>query len=83
MVTCGNFATSNQALCDSTSTQNADCGLLRMMSSMTYWKNETLTTTDIPNAFLNPPISKDKTISVAVPEILTRLGVVKASTIWG
>eukprot|EP00975_Prorocentrum_lima_P063700 12893106-Prorocentrum_lima.AAC.1 len=72
---CGNFATENQAVCESTSTQNEDIGMLRMMLSMNNGKNETLTATDMANAFLNTPISKDKTILVAVPNILARLGI--------
>eukprot|EP00975_Prorocentrum_lima_P064778 12899580-Prorocentrum_lima.AAC.1 len=52
-VTCGNFASENQAVCVSTLTHNVDIGLLRMMLSMTSGRNETLTTTDIANAFLN------------------------------
>eukprot|EP00975_Prorocentrum_lima_P008614 1839830-Prorocentrum_lima.AAC.1 len=35
MVICGNFASENQALCESTSAHNVDIGLLRMMPSMT------------------------------------------------
>eukprot|EP00975_Prorocentrum_lima_P033307 6988373-Prorocentrum_lima.AAC.1 len=59
MAICGNFASENQALCESASTHNVDIGLLRMMLSMTKDRNETLTTTDIANAFLNAPINKD------------------------
>eukprot|EP00975_Prorocentrum_lima_P070526 12932494-Prorocentrum_lima.AAC.1 len=60
MVICGNFAWENHALCDSTSTQKIDIGLLRMTLSTTNGRHETLTTTDIANAFLNAPLSKDK-----------------------
>ncbi len=49
MVICGNFS-DQELLCD-TSTQNVDIGLLRMMLSITNGKVETLTTTDIANAF--------------------------------
>eukprot|EP00975_Prorocentrum_lima_P011116 2361542-Prorocentrum_lima.AAC.1 len=49
MVICGGFAPENQALCDSTSTQNVDIGLLRMMLSMTNGRN----------VFLNAPINKE------------------------
>eukprot|EP00975_Prorocentrum_lima_P055633 11664034-Prorocentrum_lima.AAC.1 len=49
MVMCGNFASENLALCESTSAHNVDIGLLRMMLSMTNSRNETLTTTDIAN----------------------------------
>eukprot|EP00975_Prorocentrum_lima_P061898 12882531-Prorocentrum_lima.AAC.1 len=61
MLVGGNFATEHQALCDSTATQNVDIGVLRVMLSMTNGKNETLTATDIASAFLNTPITKDKT----------------------
>eukprot|EP00975_Prorocentrum_lima_P000234 49336-Prorocentrum_lima.AAC.1 len=61
-VMCGNFSTENEALCGSTSTQNVDIGLLRMMLSMADGKSETLT-----NALLNARIAQDKTILVAVP----------------
>eukprot|EP00975_Prorocentrum_lima_P044050 9237405-Prorocentrum_lima.AAC.1 len=53
MVVCGIFATESGTLCSSTSAQNVDLGLLRMMLSITSEKNEAVTTTDIANAFLN------------------------------
>eukprot|EP00975_Prorocentrum_lima_P043990 9225823-Prorocentrum_lima.AAC.1 len=59
MVVLGDFASENQALCESTSTHNVDIGLLRMM---TNGRNETLTTTDIADAFLNAPINKGAVI---------------------
>eukprot|EP00975_Prorocentrum_lima_P055385 11616880-Prorocentrum_lima.AAC.1 len=40
-----------------------------MMLSIADGRNETLTTTDIANALINAPISKDKTILVVVPKI--------------
>eukprot|EP00975_Prorocentrum_lima_P043414 9116161-Prorocentrum_lima.AAC.1 len=40
MVICGNSATTNQALCESTSTQNVDIGLLRMMVSTMKGRDE-------------------------------------------
>eukprot|EP00975_Prorocentrum_lima_P068391 12920463-Prorocentrum_lima.AAC.1 len=52
------------------------------MLSMTNRKNETLTTTDIAHAFLNAPISEGKIILVAVPDVLARLGIVQAITVW-
>eukprot|EP00975_Prorocentrum_lima_P052475 11000272-Prorocentrum_lima.AAC.1 len=58
MVTGGNFASENPASCDSTSSHNVDIGLLRMMLSMANGRNETSTTTDKANAFLNTPINK-------------------------
>eukprot|EP00975_Prorocentrum_lima_P022749 4789665-Prorocentrum_lima.AAC.1 len=75
MVICGNFATEHEMLCDSTSTQHVDIGLLRMLLSLTNGRSETLTTTDIATAFLNAPIDERKMILVAVPQILTKLGV--------
>eukprot|EP00975_Prorocentrum_lima_P045192 9465892-Prorocentrum_lima.AAC.1 len=39
---CGNFASENQAVCESTSTHNVGIGLLRMMMSMTNGRNVTL-----------------------------------------
>eukprot|EP00975_Prorocentrum_lima_P059746 12529781-Prorocentrum_lima.AAC.1 len=51
MVICGNCAREPETNRDSTSTQNVDIGLLRMMLSMTNGKTETLTTTDISRAF--------------------------------
>eukprot|EP00975_Prorocentrum_lima_P025109 5272117-Prorocentrum_lima.AAC.1 len=59
------MSSENQALRESTSTHNVDIGLLRMMLSMTNGRNATLTTTDIANAFLNAPISKDAVILVS------------------
>eukprot|EP00975_Prorocentrum_lima_P068453 12920812-Prorocentrum_lima.AAC.1 len=35
MVMCGNFATDTEKLCESTSTQNVDIGLLRIILSLT------------------------------------------------
>eukprot|EP00975_Prorocentrum_lima_P040979 8606444-Prorocentrum_lima.AAC.1 len=49
---------------------------------MTNGRNETLTTTDIANAFLNAPITKDKTMLVAAPTIVARLGIVETGTVW-
>eukprot|EP00975_Prorocentrum_lima_P002128 462032-Prorocentrum_lima.AAC.1 len=49
---------------------------------MTNGRNETLTTTDIANAFLNAPTTKDKTMLVAVPNKVARLGIVDAGTVW-
>eukprot|EP00975_Prorocentrum_lima_P013679 2911595-Prorocentrum_lima.AAC.1 len=63
MAICGHFIAENQALCDSTSTQNVGIGLLRMMRSMTDGRNETGTAT----AFLNTPVNKDAVMLVAVP----------------
>eukprot|EP00975_Prorocentrum_lima_P070408 12931811-Prorocentrum_lima.AAC.1 len=60
MVTCENIShRKTQALCESTSTHNVHIDLLRMMLSVTNGRNETLTTTDMANAFLNAPINKD------------------------
>eukprot|EP00975_Prorocentrum_lima_P049944 10454736-Prorocentrum_lima.AAC.1 len=64
-------------LCDSTSTQHVDIGLLRMLLSLTHGRSETLTTTDIATVFLNAPIDESEVIFVAVPQTLTRRGVVK------
>eukprot|EP00975_Prorocentrum_lima_P065866 12906003-Prorocentrum_lima.AAC.1 len=47
MVTYGNFATDTERLCESTSTENVDIGLLRMVLSLTNGRVETITTTDI------------------------------------
>eukprot|EP00975_Prorocentrum_lima_P053043 11120736-Prorocentrum_lima.AAC.1 len=69
-------------LCDSTSTQNVDIGLLRMMLSMTNGITETLTTTDIPSAFLKAQTDESKVIFVAIPHILTKLGIVKPGLVW-
>eukprot|EP00975_Prorocentrum_lima_P062044 12883448-Prorocentrum_lima.AAC.1 len=52
------------------------------MSGMTNRRNTTFTTTDIANAFRNAPINKDTAILVAVPNILARLGIVEAGTVW-
>eukprot|EP00975_Prorocentrum_lima_P066850 12911577-Prorocentrum_lima.AAC.1 len=60
MVMCGKFATDADRLCDSTSTQNVDIGLLRMLLSLTNCRVETITTTDISTAFLNAPIDESK-----------------------
>eukprot|EP00975_Prorocentrum_lima_P003636 793392-Prorocentrum_lima.AAC.1 len=62
-------------LCGSTLAQNVDMGLLRMLLSLTSGRSETLTTTDIAAAFLNAPIDESKVILVAVPQILTKLGI--------
>eukprot|EP00975_Prorocentrum_lima_P001691 362689-Prorocentrum_lima.AAC.1 len=51
------------------------------MLSVTNGRNDTLTTTDIANAFLNAPINKEAVILVAVPNMLARLGVVEAGTV--
>eukprot|EP00975_Prorocentrum_lima_P048677 10184605-Prorocentrum_lima.AAC.1 len=60
MVICGNFATDIERLCESTSTQNVDIGLLMMILSLTNGYVETITTTDIREAFLNAPIDETK-----------------------
>eukprot|EP00975_Prorocentrum_lima_P063582 12892376-Prorocentrum_lima.AAC.1 len=52
-----------------------------MMLGMTNGKTETLTITDISRAFLNAPIDESKVIRVAVPQILTKLGIVKPGII--
>eukprot|EP00975_Prorocentrum_lima_P033173 6960751-Prorocentrum_lima.AAC.1 len=49
---------------------------------MTNGRNETSTTTDIVNAFLNAPINKDAVIVVSVPTSLARLGIVETGTVW-
>eukprot|EP00975_Prorocentrum_lima_P020146 4241423-Prorocentrum_lima.AAC.1 len=49
-----------------------------MMLSMTNGR----TTTDISSAFLNTPIDESKVILVAVPQILTKLGIVKPGIAW-
>eukprot|EP00975_Prorocentrum_lima_P002361 515192-Prorocentrum_lima.AAC.1 len=46
---------------------------------MTNGRNETLTTTDIANAFLNTPINKDAAILVRVPNMLGRLGTTRTA----
>eukprot|EP00975_Prorocentrum_lima_P071012 12935274-Prorocentrum_lima.AAC.1 len=63
--------------CDCTSTQNVDIGLLGMLLNLTYGGSETLTTTDIAAVFLNTPMDESKVILLAVPQILTKLGVFK------
>eukprot|EP00975_Prorocentrum_lima_P038059 8004296-Prorocentrum_lima.AAC.1 len=78
MVICGNFPIDNERLCDSTSTQNVDIGLLRMVLSLTKGRLETITTTDISTAFLNAPIDESKVVLVTPPRILCKLGIVKA-----
>eukprot|EP00975_Prorocentrum_lima_P043839 9194263-Prorocentrum_lima.AAC.1 len=60
MVMCGNCATDTERLCESTSTQKVDTGLLRMLLRLTNGKVETVTTTDISTAFLNAPIDEAK-----------------------
>eukprot|EP00975_Prorocentrum_lima_P010597 2249689-Prorocentrum_lima.AAC.1 len=60
MVNCGNLATDTERLCESTSTQKVDIGLLRMIQSLTNGKVETITTTDISTAFWNAPIEEAK-----------------------
>eukprot|EP00975_Prorocentrum_lima_P038599 8108781-Prorocentrum_lima.AAC.1 len=60
MVICGNFATDTEKLCESTSTQHVDIGLLRMLLSLTNGKVEIVTTTDISTAVLNAPIDESK-----------------------
>eukprot|EP00975_Prorocentrum_lima_P055473 11631931-Prorocentrum_lima.AAC.1 len=60
MVICGNFAIDTERICDSTSTQNVDIGLLRMVLSLINGRVETITTTDISTAFLNAPIDGSK-----------------------
>eukprot|EP00975_Prorocentrum_lima_P055084 11548265-Prorocentrum_lima.AAC.1 len=46
MVMCGNFAIDTERLCESTSTQNVDIGLLGMILSLTNGRVEAITTTD-------------------------------------
>eukprot|EP00975_Prorocentrum_lima_P005517 1195822-Prorocentrum_lima.AAC.1 len=53
-----------------------------MLLSLTNGRSETLTTTDIAAAFLNAPIDESKVVLVAVPQILTKLGLVKPGTLW-
>eukprot|EP00975_Prorocentrum_lima_P066457 12909357-Prorocentrum_lima.AAC.1 len=77
MVICGNFATETEKLCESTSTQNVDIGLLKMLLSLTNGKVETVTTTDISTAFLNAPIDETKVVLISPPQALLRLGIVK------
>eukprot|EP00975_Prorocentrum_lima_P045911 9604194-Prorocentrum_lima.AAC.1 len=48
---------------------------------MTNTRNETLTTTDKARAFLTAPITKGKTILVAVPNILARLGMLETGSV--
>eukprot|EP00975_Prorocentrum_lima_P024064 5063422-Prorocentrum_lima.AAC.1 len=40
-----------------------------MMLGMTSGRHETLTTTDIANAFLNTPINKDAVMLACVPHV--------------
>eukprot|EP00975_Prorocentrum_lima_P060252 12637113-Prorocentrum_lima.AAC.1 len=60
MVICGNFATDDERLCDSTSTQHVNIGLLRRSLSLTNGRLETLTTTDNSTALFNAPIDESK-----------------------
>eukprot|EP00975_Prorocentrum_lima_P042249 8877811-Prorocentrum_lima.AAC.1 len=53
-----------------------------MLLSLTSGHSEILTTTDIATAFLNAPIDESKVILVAVPQIMTKLGLVKQETVW-
>eukprot|EP00975_Prorocentrum_lima_P070986 12935119-Prorocentrum_lima.AAC.1 len=53
-----------------------------MLLSLTNGRSEMLTTTDIATAFLNAPTDGSKVILVAVPHMLTKLGVVKPGTAW-
>eukprot|EP00975_Prorocentrum_lima_P066821 12911442-Prorocentrum_lima.AAC.1 len=53
-----------------------------MLLSLTNGRSETLATIDIATDFLNAPIDESKVILVAVPQILTKLGVVKPGTVW-
>eukprot|EP00975_Prorocentrum_lima_P055009 11533669-Prorocentrum_lima.AAC.1 len=77
MVMWGNSATDAERLCESTSTQNVDTGLLRMILSLTNGRLETITTTDISTALLNPPIDETKVDMITPPHMLSRLGIVK------
>eukprot|EP00975_Prorocentrum_lima_P018957 3993628-Prorocentrum_lima.AAC.1 len=60
MVIFGNFATDTERLCESTSTQHVDIGLLRMVLSLTNGRVETITRTYISTAFLNTPMDETK-----------------------
>eukprot|EP00975_Prorocentrum_lima_P036675 7714680-Prorocentrum_lima.AAC.1 len=53
-----------------------------MTRSLTYGRVETLTTTDIATAFLNAPVDDSEVVRITVPQILTKLGLVKAATVW-
>eukprot|EP00975_Prorocentrum_lima_P046924 9809979-Prorocentrum_lima.AAC.1 len=64
-------------LCDSTSTRNVDIGSRRMLRSLTNGHSERLKTLDIATAFLKASMDESKVIHVAVPQILTRLGLIK------
>eukprot|EP00975_Prorocentrum_lima_P008090 1729896-Prorocentrum_lima.AAC.1 len=77
MVICGNVATDTERLCESTSTQNVDIGLLRIILSLTNGRVETITTTDISTAFLNAPMDETKVALVTPPQLVLKLGIVK------
>eukprot|EP00975_Prorocentrum_lima_P067347 12914316-Prorocentrum_lima.AAC.1 len=81
MVICGNIATDTERLCESTSTQKVDIGLLRMILSLTNGKAETITTADISTAFLNAPMDETKVVLTS-PQVWLTLGIVKPGTIW-
>eukprot|EP00975_Prorocentrum_lima_P025714 5410537-Prorocentrum_lima.AAC.1 len=74
----GNVAVDSERLCNSTSTQHVDIGLLRMVLSLTNGRLETITTTDISTPFLNAPIDEHKVVRIIAPQILSKLGIVKA-----
>eukprot|EP00975_Prorocentrum_lima_P054333 11396454-Prorocentrum_lima.AAC.1 len=68
MVICGNFASDTERLRESTSTQNVDIELLRMILSLTNGGAETIATTDISTAFLNAPIDETKVVLISPPQ---------------
>eukprot|EP00975_Prorocentrum_lima_P061622 12880956-Prorocentrum_lima.AAC.1 len=68
MVICGNFVTDAERLSESTSNQNVDIGLIRMLLSLTNGKVETVTATDISTAFLNAPIDEAKVVLISPPQ---------------
>eukprot|EP00975_Prorocentrum_lima_P003840 837658-Prorocentrum_lima.AAC.1 len=70
MVTCGNFATDTERLCESTSKQHVDIGSLWMVLSLTHGRVETITTTDISTAFLIAPMDETGVAPIAPPQIL-------------
>eukprot|EP00975_Prorocentrum_lima_P064687 12899062-Prorocentrum_lima.AAC.1 len=53
-----------------------------MLLRLPNGRSETLTTTDIATAFLNAPIDESKVMLVAVPQILTNLGVARPGAVW-
>eukprot|EP00975_Prorocentrum_lima_P058568 12283151-Prorocentrum_lima.AAC.1 len=52
-----------------------------MVLSLTNGRLETVTT-DISTAFLNAPIDENKVVLIYAPQILSKLGIVKADTVW-